>query len=77
MSGTVRVLASLFGALMFAVLYYGLGVAWYVAIPVGIAGFWIFPICQEKLAVRQSKHRILAIIRKAKARKDTRNQGPR
>jgi len=75
-SGTVRVLAALFGALVFAVLRYGLGTAWYVGALAAIAGFWVFPICQEKMADEQSRRRILGIIRKAKARKDTRNQGP-
>ena len=76
MSGTVRILAVLFGALVFAVLYYGLGVAWYVDILAGIAGFWGFPIGQEKVAIQQSRHRILDIVRRAKARKDARRQGP-
>jgi fatty acid desaturase len=64
MSTTVRILAAAFGAALFAVLYYGLGIAWYIAILVGIAVFWLFPICQEKLANRQSGRRLRAIIKR-------------
>jgi len=64
MSTTIRILAASFGAALFAVLYYGVGIAWYAAILAGIAVFWLFTICQEKLANQQSGRRLRAIIKR-------------
>lgn len=68
MSGTVRILALLFGAGLSAVLYFGLSVAWYLAAIAGIAVFWLFPICHQNVANWRSGHHLLGIVRRARER---------
>jgi hypothetical protein len=70
MSGTVRILALLFGAVLFAGLYFGLGIAWYLAIPVGILAFMIIPIWCDWVDNKVMRHRLAGIIKKARDRKE-------
>jgi hypothetical protein len=65
MSGAVRILAILAGPGLFAVLHFGLHVAWYFAAAAGIAIFWILPICHEKVADLRSARTLALIIKKA------------
>ena len=70
MSGTVRILALLFGAVLFAGLYFGLGIAWYLAIPVGFLAFMIIPILCEWVNNKVMRHHLAGIIKRARDRKD-------
>lgn len=69
MSGTVRILAMLFGAALSATLYFGLDISWYLAVLAGGATLMAFPICHEFVArTRRSVH-LKRIIRDARGRK--------